>query len=170
MSHGYPLVVLATILGLAAYCVSHVLLARCFRTASPYPPLLAGFVPGLLVASAATIAGLIELQASRADWIGYGGLNFVTYTALAWGYFHFVNLCIASLRIRVLEEVLEQGGATTARHLLAHYNDDQLIAARIDRLVTGGHLRINDGCYVIGKPYFLWTAMMFAGLRRIILG
>lgn len=170
MGTGYPMVVMSTVLGLAAYSGCHPLLARLWRVASPYPALITGFFPGLIVTTVATVTGLLTMQASFSDWIGYGLLNIVTYAALGWGYFHFVNLCIASLRIRVLEELMEHGGQATAAHLFARYNDDHLIATRIERLVRGGHLRFHANRYTCDKPYFLLTARLFAGLRRVILG
>lgn len=170
MHDGYPLVVLAAVFGLAVYSGCHVLLAWLWRTVSPYPALVGSFIPGLLATIGVTSSGLLAMHATPSDWCGYGCLTLVTYGALGWGYFHFVNLCIASLRIRVLEELAEQGGAATTSHLLARYNDDHLIATRIERLVSGGHLRIEAARYLVGKPYFLWTARLFAGLRRLILG
>jgi len=170
MHDGYPLVVLAAVVGLAVYCGFHVLLARLRRTSSPYPALVGSFIPGLLATIGATAAGLLAMHATPSDWCGFACLNLVTYGALGWGYFHFVNLSIASLRIRVLEELTEQGGDTPTGHLLARYNDEHLIATRIERLVYGGHLRVDAGRYLDGKPYFLWTARLFAGLRRLILG
>jgi hypothetical protein len=170
MDTGYPLVVMSTVLGLATYSGCHPLLARFWHAASPYPALITSFFPGLMVTTVATATGLFSMQAPFSDWIGYGLLNVVTYAALGWGYFHFVNLCVASLRIRVLEELSEHGGQATAAHLFARYNDDHLIATRIERLVRGGHLRLHGDRYTCGKPYFLWTARLFAGLRRVILG
>jgi hypothetical protein len=170
MDFGYPLVVIAAVLGLATYCGAHLILARISHTASPYPPLIGGFVPGLLAAGVATICGLLCMQATVADCCGYAVLNLVTYAALGWGYFHFVNLCIASLRIRVLEELVEQGGTASDSFLFSRYNDHQLIETRLARLVRGGHLAYHDGRYLGGNRHFLHVARLFEFLRWFVLG
>jgi hypothetical protein len=170
MHDGYPLVVLAAVVGLAVYCGFHVLLARLRRTTSPYPALVGSFIPGLLATIGATAAGLLAMHATPSDWCGFACLNLVTYGALGWGYFHFVNLCIASLRIRILEELMERGGEATVSHLFSRYNDEQMITARLERLERGGHLMRRDGRYVGGKPQFLYVARLFDVLRRSVLG
>lgn len=170
MGNGYPVVVLAPVVGLAAYCVCHLLTARLCRPQTPYPALVASFFPGLLAVIACTGAGLSTMHASPSDWIGYATLNLTTYGALGWGYFHFVNLCIASLRIRILEEIVEQGGTASGTHLRARYDDTQMLENRLRRLVHGGHLACHDGRYFIVKPPFLYVARFFELLRGLILG
>ena len=170
MGNGYPLVVLAPVVGLAVYCVCHLLAARIWRLPTPYPALVASFFPGLLAAIGCTGTGLSTMHASTADWVGYATLNLATYGALGWGYFHFVNLCIASLRIRILEEIVEQGGAAGATHLHVRYDDTHMLENRLRRLVHGGHLACHDGRYFIGKRPFLDVARFFELLRGFILG
>lgn len=170
MHDGYPLVVLAAVVGLAVYSGCHLLLSRMWQMASPYPVLIGSFFPGMITMAGATAVGLRALHASPSDWIGYGCLNVVTYGALGWGYFHFVNLCIASLRIRILEELMERSGEAPSSHLFSRYNDEQMITARLERLERGGHLICRDGRYVGGKPHFLYVSRLFDVLRRIVLG
>jgi hypothetical protein len=170
MGNGYPVVVLAPVVGLAVYCVCHLLTARLWRPQTPYPALVASFFPGLLAVIGCTHAGLSTMHASTSDWVGYAILNLATYGALGWGYFHFVNLCIASLRIRILEEIVEQGGAVAVTHLRARYDDMHMLEKRLHRLVHGEHLACHDGRYYIANKAFLYVARFFELLRMIILG
>jgi hypothetical protein len=170
MAIAYPLVVLAPLIGQGSYTLMHIAGARLLVGRSPYLPLVGAFLPGLLVTVAAGGLGLYWMNAGFADVIGYGALNIVTYGALGWGYFHFVNLCIASLRIRVLEEIVDAGGRMPTQQLVAHYNTDGLIAVRITRLVDGGHFVVRNQRYHRGKPQFLLIARIFDLLRRVIMG
>lgn len=166
---GYPLVVLAPVAGLLAYFVSQVALARSAQGRSPYVSLSRGFVTGLVVMSVLTALGLGQIQASRTDMTGYCLLNFVSYLALAFGYFNFVNLTVASLRIRLLEELREAGGSLSAEQLGAAYNADAVVDLRLNRLVRGGHLVERHGRLVIGRRRFMVVARIFDFLHWFII-
>ena len=166
---GYPLVVLAPVAGLLAYFVSQVAFARVARGASPYVSLSRGFVAGLVVMTVVTALGLWQMQASRTDTTGSGLLNVVSYLALAFGYFNFVNLTIASLRIRLLEELRAAGGVLSAEQLGAAYKTDAVADLRLDRLVRGGHLVERQGRLVIGRRRFMVVARIFDFLHWFII-
>jgi len=170
MPKAYPLVVLAPVAGLFTYCICHVIASRIHRGASPYPSLVGSFFPGGAVTVAATAWGLMRLRPSAADAVGYALINMATFAALGWGYFHFVNLCIASLRIRMLEEIIEAGGFVPASDLQARYDDRRMIDTRIQRLVDGRHLIQRNSRYYSGKKQFLLAARLFDLLRRSIIG
>jgi hypothetical protein len=166
----YPWLVAAPVVGLAAYTASHLILARSGRWASPYPSLIFGFVPGLAVTAALSAWALWNMAAGWADVVGYGLLNGATYAALGWGYFHFVNMGIASLRIRMLRELVDAGGRLDREHLLAGYNTSAVVELRITRLTSGGHFVVRDGRYFRGKLKFLLAARCFDLLRRVLFG
>lgn len=170
MPNAYPWLVLAPSIGLGCYCLCHIVLARILVGRSPYLPLVGAFVPGLLGTVIVSGAALYSMQSNIADVVGYSALNLVTYGALGWGYFHFVNLCIASLRIRVLEEIVDAGGRLPAGLLLARYNTDGMIGLRIERLVSGGHFIVREGRYHCGKPHFLLVARLFDWMRYVVMG
>lgn len=166
----YPLVVLAPVLGLGVYCVAHVILSRLRVGRPPYAPLVLGFFPGGIVTIVIALLGLHELAPPTVDRVALVLLDGMTYGSLGWCYFHFVNLGIASLRIRVLQEMAEAGGTLRAEALRARYHDGLLAETRIRRLVSGGHVVVRDGRCHRGSPAFLWTARGFELLRRLILG
>lgn len=168
MPRVYPLLVLAPVDGMIAYCVAQIAIARTIRR--PYFSLGLGCVLGLVVTLWNSLAALARMQVDAGDGFGFLTLNSLTYLALAFGYFNFVNLNIASLRIRILEELLASDGRMSADSLLASYNTDKMIVARLDRLVSGGHLVKKDGRFYSGKLTFLLLARFFDFMRPVILG
>jgi hypothetical protein len=166
----YPLIVLAPVAGLASYGGAQVLIARLGRHRNPYRSLTLGFLAGLAVLLACTWYALAGGRYSALDAGGLLILNVLIYLALAFGYFNFVNLGIASLRIRMLAELVAAGGQLPAARLLARYNSEAVAAVRIERLLAGGHLTDIDGHLRIGRRRFLLVARIFDGLRALILG
>ena len=65
-----PLVALAPVIGLAAYCVSHVITARIIRGRSPYPALAIGVLVGLAVTIAITLVACRRDAVSLVDTLG----------------------------------------------------------------------------------------------------
>lgn len=166
---GYRLAVLAPMIGLAVDAAVHVLLAWT-TSATPYRCLTVGFLTG---SAALLVASLVAARGGGVVADGYGWLgamNGLCYLALAFGYFNFVNLAIASLRIRMLEELVASGGRLPLRRLEDSYGTDRMIGLRIDRLLRGGHLRDEAGRLVSGRRPFLVVARVFDGLRWMILG
>jgi hypothetical protein len=170
MSDAYPLLVAAPILGLAVYCVSQVALSRLRHAAAPYASLTGGFLCGLFAVMGIAAAALARMQPPVMDSLGFLAINLLTYLAFAFGYFNFVNLNIASVRIRVLQELWLSGGCMAKDRLRALYNTDGVIALRLERLTRGGHLLERQGRYYTGNLRFLLVAKLFDGLRRLILG
>ena len=170
MQELYPVVVSAPVLGLAAYCIAQILVARASSGSSPYHSLKRGFIAGLLVAMALSGWGVASMAISPQDRVGYLTLNLLTYLALAFGYFNFVNLTVASLRIRLLEEIRESGGALSADALKVTYNSREVVAIRLQRLIQGGHLVEKDGRLHSGRLPFLIVARIFDGLHWFIFG
>ena len=95
---------------------------------------------------------------------------FRSYLALAFGYFNFVNLTVASLRIRLLEEIREAGGLLPTNTLKTAYNSREVVANRLQRLLQGGHLIEKNGRLHSGRLPFLIVARIFDSLRWFIIG
>lgn len=162
--------VAAPVAGLAVYCLSHVTLCRLLTGGSTYSRLVGGFLPGLVATLAATMVPLLYQGAAGEDIAALAAMNFLAYVALAYGYFNFVNLNIASLRIRMLLEMQEAGGSLRREQLLGLYNTDSVIEYRIARLLRGGHLVERGGRFYNGRRRFLLLGRTFDMLRWMILG
>jgi hypothetical protein len=64
MTDHRPFVALAPVIGLAVYCVSHVVAARIIRGRNPYPALAVGALAGLVATIAITLAACSHRQQS----------------------------------------------------------------------------------------------------------
>jgi len=166
----YALLAIAPLLGLASYCLSHVLVSRKVRNRGYYYPLLVGCVCGLAATLAISAAALALMPETVPDCVALLGMNLVAYLALSFGYFNFINLNIASLRIRMVQELAESGGEMPVEALMGLYNTEEVVAVRIDRLVRGGHLAERQGRFYCGKRRFLLVGRIFDFLRLVILG
>ena len=159
MTDHRPLVALAPVMGLAADCVSHVIAARIIRGHNPYPALAVGALVGLVVTVAMTLAACSRDATPSIDMLALVGLNIVASLAFAFGYFNFVNLTVASLRIRILEELVDSGGRLSRAALLERYGTSS-VADLVER----------NGRLHTGRLQFLLVARIFDGLRWLIFG
>jgi hypothetical protein len=97
-------------------------------------------------------------------------MNAVAALGFAFCYFNFVNLTVASLRIRILEELADSGGRMPRASLLDRYGTASVADIRLERLVRGGHLVERNGRLHTGRLQFLVVARIFDVLRRLIFG
>ena len=170
MNEHDPLIALAPVIGLAVYCVSHVLVARIIRGRNPYPALTIGATTGLVATIAITFLACSKDAVSGADRLSLLAVNATASLAFAFGYFNFVNLTVASLRIRILEELADAGGRLPRAALLDRYGTASVADLRLDRLVGGGHLVARNGRLHTGRLQFLVVARIFDGFRWLIFG
>jgi hypothetical protein len=170
MVAAHALLALAPVLGLAAYCLSHLVACRLVRNRGNYFPLVLGCGCGLTVAVAISLAGLLWMRTTLADGLALAAVNVAAYLALGFGYFNFINLNIASLRIRMIQELAASGSRLPIMRLTGLYNTETVAELRIDRLTRGGHLVERDGRFYSGKRRFLIVARIFDFLRWAILG
>ena len=170
MFTAYTLLALAPVFGLAVYCLSHIAACHTIRNRGNYLPLVVGCGFGLAATAEISFAALLWMQCGLADGLALAGINVIAFLAFAFGYFNFINLNIASLRIRMLQELADAGGRLPAERLSSLYSTENVIAVRIDRLARGGHLVERGGRYYSGKWRFLFVARTFDLLRWAILG
>ena len=170
MADHSPLVALAPVIGLAVYCVGHIIAARLIRGRNPYPALAIGAVMGIVVTVAITVVACVRGGDSAADTLALTGMNAVAALGFAFCYFNFVNLTIASLRIRILEEIADSGGWLPRATLLDRYGTGSVADLRLARLVGGDHLVERNGRLYSGRLQFLLVARIFDAVRSLIFG
>ncbi len=96
--------------------------------------------------------------------------NTLIYSALAYCYFHFLNLGETARRIRILRELHDAKGGLTMEEVLLRYNSKNMVAMRLGRLLSSGQVRLVNNRYVIKSPLLLMSAKIIAFLKLIILG
>lgn len=170
MTDHRPLVALAPVIGLALYCVGHIVAARLIRGRNPYPALVIGAVMGLVATVAITLVACIRGGDSFTDTLALTAMNTVAALGFAFCYFNFVNLTVASLRIRILEELADSGGWLPRAALLDRYGTGSVADIRLTRLVGGGHLVERNGRLHTGRLQFLVVARIFDAVRALIFG
>jgi hypothetical protein len=157
--------------GLAANVVVQTLVLRASGGTRFRGSLLAGFAAGLAV-----MAALLALPAVAGGGAGPGvwGTALLAggaYAGFGFGYFSFLNLNQASLRVRIMKELLAEGGSLALADLLERYNAGQILEARLARLVEGGQLEARPGCYASGtRGDFLRLARLLDALKLLVTG
>lgn len=98
-------------------------------------------------------------------------IDLLSYLALSFSYWTFLNLNITALRIRVLRELLKENktGLTTET-LLQRYSSKELINRRLDRLKQWGHIIKIDGQWILQSNKLLFLVYTMVLLRQIIFG
>ena len=135
-----------------------------------------GYLPSILIGFSAGLVGLAaaEFYASPIPWApeipGLIAANILTYGALGYGYFHFLNLGETARRVRLLRELHEAGGALSESEILARYNAAMIVGVRVQRLLRSEQIVCHEGRYHIGKPLLLAAARTLAFLKQVLLG
>jgi hypothetical protein len=96
--------------------------------------------------------------------------DILSYGALGYCYFHFLNLGETARRIRLLRELYEHPGGLSEAELLARYDSRGILAARMERLLSSGQLLLRGGRYYTGSPAVLLIARMTTRLKLIVTG
>jgi hypothetical protein len=165
------LIVLSPLAGLAVNAVSLVLLYRLRPAFGLLRSEYAGFSIGALVVLMLNgSAILIGPSRGPAAAAGHGLLTLLSYGALGYCHFHFVNLGETARRIRLLRELLDAGGRLSHRDLLARYGAREIVEKRITRLINAGQVVHRNGRYYIGNPLVLRIAQGMVGLKVLLLG
>ena len=142
--------------------ISQVCICRYVTRISLLKSLYIGFAIGLCSLISAELYYLTQASLFFSANIGSILVNIITYSALGYGYFHFVNLGETARRIRILRELYDSKGGLSMKGILAKYDAGQI--------VNNGQIIFNDGKYYIGSPLMLWIAKIIVKMKLIILG
>jgi hypothetical protein len=164
------LAALAPIAGLAANVAMHVAVSH----AVPSLGFLARAALGLLGGAGTTGAiGAIALAREPIGRLDAGMLwllGMLTYLALGFGYFNFVNLNVTSLRVRLLRELLERHPDGLVRDdIIRRYGAQAVLRLRLERLVRSGQVVVRGDRLFIGRKGVLLIARIFTLLRRLVI-
>lgn len=148
---------LSPVAGLGVNCAAQILLCR--RSGRLLGSVYRGFAGG--AAACALVCGFTaELLPSL-----------ITYGALGYCYFHFINLGETARRIRIMRELAEAGPEGLSKEeLLARYNARAMAEVRLARLLNNMQVIEREGRYYVGKPAVLYMARTMTLMKRILLG
>jgi hypothetical protein len=163
--------VLAPVAGLSAYVAAHLALSHLCARRGQMLALVAGAVAGMVVSIAAGLSLMAQVNLAMSDRVGLALVNALTYLGLAFGYFNFVNLNIASLRIRILKELRARPDRSVSRaHLEDTYGVSRIVEARLARMTKSGQLVERGGRYDLGRREALRVAQVLWFFKWLILG
>lgn len=123
---------------------------------------VSGFVAGVVVLV------LVDFLLDAGVW----GLleDLFIYSMLSYGYFHFVNLSESARRIRLLREMEEARLGLTEAQILGRYNAAEILNRRLERLLSTGQIKEQNGRLFIANPVMLISARIVLFLKAFLLG
>ena len=127
---------------------------------------MTGFVAGLL--SLTAIESGIAIKHGPDVFLALA--NLITYVALCYGYFHFLNLGETGRRIRLLMELREHPDGIAEDGILALYNANEIIEKRIGRLRRKDQIILKNGRYSVAKSQVLYMSRILDGLKLVLFG
>jgi hypothetical protein len=158
------LVLASQVLALAINCAAYLVLRRAFGSSlavSIFGGLGFGFVVVVTVALESLRYADIDPVESLICQIG-------TYLALSFCFWTFLNLNVASLRIRVMRDLLQSGGTAAVSDVLRAYSDAERLQRRLVRLSNGGQIELVNGNWRLRSSLILSLARCIDLIRAIM--
>lgn len=103
------------------------------------------------------------------EWLARMGCGLLAYGCWSYVFFHFVHIPVASVRIRILQELSDHDGLTREA-ILHRYNGAAILRTRLDRLTRNGQIVRRGDAYVTGRPRLLHVARLFQFVKRLVTG
>lgn len=159
----------APILGLLVNTLVQILTCRLIKSVGLLKSVVGGFVIGFATVMACGIAWYLTAMPDVMELMGQSALNLLTYVALGYCYFHFINLGETARRIRILRELQESENGLTLEGILERYNAFSIINVRLQRMISNKQIVLQEGRYYIGNPVMLYMAKILILLKWILL-
>jgi len=160
---------MAPILGLFVNTLVQILAYRLIKSVGLLKTVVLGFVIGFATVMACGIAWYQTAMPDIMELMGQSALNLLTYVALGYCYFHFVNLGETARRIRILRELQESKNGLTLEGILERYNAFSIINARLQRMISKKQIVLQEGRFYIGNPMMLYMAKILIFFKWILL-
>jgi len=160
---------MAPILGLFVNTLVQILAYRLIKSVSLLKTVVLGFVIGFATVMACGMAWYQTAMPDVMELMGQSALNLLTYVALGYCYFHFINLGETARRIRILRELRESKDGLTLEEILERYNALEIIKARLQRMQNNKQIVLRLERYFIAKPSLLYIAKTIALLKWVLL-
>ncbi len=138
-----------------------------FHRLPPRLPLVMSGVLGFVAGFVALVVANFFLP--KFDW-AIAAVNAGLYVSGGYCYFHLINIGEASIRIRILRELMHSSEGLTEEQILAQYDCKWIVDARMKRLLSSGQILKRNDLYFEAKPQLLHYARIFRFLKWFVLG
>lgn len=144
-------------------------LLRLRRGEHFFGSVVGGFLAGGAALLALQAALLLAFPRTSDRWFLALVANPAIYVMLAYCFFNFINLGHASIRIRIYKECVDRGGRITVEELRGVYDEESLKSARLERLLQGGDIALEEGRWKLANPRLVPVAKLVFGLKKFVL-
>jgi len=162
--------IISPIFGLLLNVVTQLLICRYVKRVGLLKSVFAGFVFGFISVVIIEANFFLTETLLAAAFVGRVSLNLITYAALGYCYFHFINLGETARRIRILRELWDSDDGLTMDEIRERYNASEIILARLERMMGNHQIVLKENRYYIGKPVLLYMAKALVFMKIILLG
>ena len=129
-----------------------------------------GFLCGLGIVFITDISYCFSAKLPLMECFAWLSLSTVTYIALGYCYFHFINLGETARRVRIAIELWESEIGLSMDELIKRYSASDIINYRLQRMINNEQIVDRNGAYHIGKATMLWMAKLLVMMKLILLG
>ena len=150
--------------------ILQIFIFRCFPRFGLLRSEVAGFAGGSLFLSYLGLYIFFSFRLSLSDYLGFFLSHMVTYSALGYCYFHFLNLGETARRIRILREFYDSKEGLSYEQLLQHYNAKMMLEVRMQRLLDSHQIEFKQGRYYIRSPLVLVFSMIVVKMKKLLFG
>ena len=113
---------------------------------------------------------LVESPTTALDALALAIVVMAIYNAAGFSHFCFVNLGETSLRIFILQMVMEAPQGLDLSEILDAYNDQHLIAIRLRRIADNGQARLSNGIFYPRRSLLFAASTILELLKRMLYG
>ena len=161
--------IFSPVLGLMVNVISQIIMTRYVKKFGLLTSVILGFLVGLAIVFTIEIAHTLTSNSPISEVIGALALNTITYGALGYCYFHFVNLGETARRVRIVRELLDSKDGLSMSEIFEHYDASEIIRVRLQRLLKNKQITLRNDRYFITKSMLLYITKIITMMKIAIL-
>ena len=159
--------VLSPLCGLLTNIITQLSGCRYARKWGLLQSVFSGFFCGFVIVLIIEAVYYLATKPSSVELTGQTAVSIMTYIALGYCYFHFINLGETARRIRIVRELRESDNGLSMDELLERYNASEIINVRLERMMRNKQIVLRDGRYYIGRPIMLYIAKVIVMMKLV---
>ena len=162
--------IFSPVLGLLINVISQIIVTRYVKKLGLLKSVILGFLVGLAVVFTIEVAHNLTSNSTISELIADLALNTITYGAMGYCYFHFVNLGETARRVRIVRELLDSKDGLSMSEILEHYNASQIISVRLQRLLKNKQIIQRNDKYFVDKSMIFYITKIMIMMKITFLG